>query len=158
MRDASASGADSYGGYQTALALGRNSDVFAAGVDIHGVHDRIPTVNAEQLAPAIAGDGISEADYRQVRRWRTSRRRFQRSQPGNRPVLLIHGDDHRNVQFHQTVDLKRRLLEKGVSVEEVVIADDTHDFLLWRSWQTVTNAAGQFLEKQLLRKPPSSQP
>ena len=29
----------SYGGYLTALALARNSDVFAAGVDIHGVHD-----------------------------------------------------------------------------------------------------------------------
>ncbi|MFN8063049.1 MAG: prolyl oligopeptidase family serine peptidase, partial [Vicinamibacterales bacterium] len=29
----------SYGGYLTALALGRNSDVFAAGVDIHGVHN-----------------------------------------------------------------------------------------------------------------------
>jgi hypothetical protein len=54
------------------------------------------------------------------------------------------------VQFHQTVDLKRRLLEKGVSVEEVVIADDIHDFLLWRSWQTVTTAVGQFLEKPLL--------
>ena len=31
----------SYGGYLTALALGRNSDVFAAGVDIHGVHSRV---------------------------------------------------------------------------------------------------------------------
>src|SRR5262249_39766890 len=29
----------SYGGYLTALALGRNSDIFAAGVDIHGVHN-----------------------------------------------------------------------------------------------------------------------
>ncbi|HEY3186402.1 MAG TPA: prolyl oligopeptidase family serine peptidase, partial [Solirubrobacteraceae bacterium] len=29
----------SYGGFLTALALGRNSDIFAAGVDIHGVHD-----------------------------------------------------------------------------------------------------------------------
>jgi hypothetical protein len=35
-------------------------------VDIHGVHDRIPPVNVEQLARAIAGDGISEADYKQV--------------------------------------------------------------------------------------------
>ena len=29
----------SYGGYLTALALGRASDLFSAGVDIHGVHD-----------------------------------------------------------------------------------------------------------------------
>ena len=29
----------SYGGYLTALALARNSDIFKAGVDMHGVHD-----------------------------------------------------------------------------------------------------------------------
>ena len=29
----------SYGGYLTALALARNSDIFKAGVDLHGVHD-----------------------------------------------------------------------------------------------------------------------
>ena len=29
----------SYGGYLTAMALARNSDVFKAGVDLHGVHD-----------------------------------------------------------------------------------------------------------------------
>ncbi len=29
----------SYGGYLTALALARSSDIFAAGVDMHGVHD-----------------------------------------------------------------------------------------------------------------------
>ncbi|MXX78541.1 MAG: prolyl oligopeptidase family serine peptidase, partial [Gemmatimonadales bacterium] len=29
----------SYGGYLTALGLARNSDLFAAGVDIHGGHD-----------------------------------------------------------------------------------------------------------------------
>src|SRR5262249_26692207 len=29
----------SYGGYMTALGLARNSDIFRAGVDMHGVHD-----------------------------------------------------------------------------------------------------------------------
>ncbi len=29
----------SYGGYLTAMELAKNSDVFACGVDIHGVHD-----------------------------------------------------------------------------------------------------------------------
>ncbi len=29
----------SYGGFLTAMALSRNSDIFAAGVDFHGVHD-----------------------------------------------------------------------------------------------------------------------
>src|SRR6185295_16439291 len=56
----------SYGGYLTALALGRHSDVFAAGVDIHGVHDRLPAINSTQLAHAIVGDGITEADLKQA--------------------------------------------------------------------------------------------
>jgi dipeptidyl aminopeptidase/acylaminoacyl peptidase len=29
----------SYGGFLTAMALARSSDIFAAGVDFHGVHD-----------------------------------------------------------------------------------------------------------------------
>ena len=45
------------------------------------------------------------------------------------PVLLIHGDDDRNVRFSQTVDLARRLAARGVSFEELVIPDDTHHFL-----------------------------
>src|SRR6185436_2732574 len=56
----------SLGGYLTALALGRNSDVFAAGVDIHGVHDRIPALTPEQLARAAVSDGIADADLKQA--------------------------------------------------------------------------------------------
>ena len=39
IRRASDSGADPYGGYLTAMGLSRASDLFAAGVDFHGVHD-----------------------------------------------------------------------------------------------------------------------
>ena len=39
MASASAIWGGSYGGYLTALALARNSDIFKAGVDLHGVHD-----------------------------------------------------------------------------------------------------------------------
>jgi acetyl esterase/lipase len=74
------------------------------------------------------------------------------------PVLLIHADDDRNVQFHQTVDLKRRLQERGVSVDEVVIPDDIHDFLLWRTWLTVTTATGEFFEKRFMNRASGSGP
>ncbi len=47
---------------------------------------------------------------------------------------------------------------KGVSVEEVVIPDDIHDFLLWRSWRTVTTASGEFLERRLMARPAGSSP
>src|SRR3989449_7309072 len=59
----------SYGGFLTALALGRNSDIFAAGVDIHGVHNwerqGRPSPN---IAAALAGDGIPMADLEKTAR------------------------------------------------------------------------------------------
>jgi dipeptidyl aminopeptidase/acylaminoacyl peptidase len=143
----------SYGGYLTALALGRNSELFVAGVDIHGVHDRIPAVNPELYARAIVGDGITEADYRQTLKVAYESSPIAAVATWKSPVLLIHGDDDRNVQFHQTVDLKRRLMEKQVAVEELVIPDDIHDFLLWRTWRTVATAAGDFLERRLMNRP-----
>jgi dipeptidyl aminopeptidase/acylaminoacyl peptidase len=139
----------SYGGYLTALALGRNSDVFAAGVDIHGVHDRVPAVNAEALARGMVGDGISEADYKQGLKVAYESSPISTVPTWKSPVLLIHADDDRNVQFHQTVDLERRLVEKGVKVEELVIPDDIHDFLLWRNWRNVLTATGDYFERLL---------
>src|SRR5262249_46096665 len=92
----------SYGGFLTALGLARNSDLFAAGVDLHGVHDwslRISNANwldyGNRDAVKIA---IESSPIGSVEKWRS-------------PVLLIHGDDDRNVAFAQTVDLARRLRE-----------------------------------------------
>src|SRR5262249_22138471 len=149
----------SYGGYLTALALGRNSDIFAAGVDIHGVHnwDRQGRA-APDVRSAYAGDGITEADIKEAARVQYESSPVSALKTWRSPVLLIHADDDRNVEFHQTVDLKQRLLEQGVSVEELVIPDDIHGFLLWRTWQKVTTTAGAFLERHLLRKTATSQP
>jgi dipeptidyl aminopeptidase/acylaminoacyl peptidase len=148
----------SYGGYLTALALGRNSDIFAAGVDIHGVHnwDRQGRA-APNLSAALAGDGITQADLQTAARVTYESSPVSSVATWKSPVLLIHADDDRNVEFHQTVDLKQRLLEKGVSVEELVIPDDIHDFLRWESWRKVTTATGAFFEKRFLNRSTSSQ-
>jgi dipeptidyl aminopeptidase/acylaminoacyl peptidase len=143
----------SLGGYLTALALGRNSDVFAAGVDIHGVHDRLPPVNATQLAHAIVGDGITEADVKQALKVEYESSPIAAVSTWKSPVLLIHGDDDRTVEFHQSVDLERRLLAKGVKVEELVLPDDVHDSLLWEHWKMSINAMAAFFDKTL--KPPA---
>jgi dipeptidyl aminopeptidase/acylaminoacyl peptidase len=146
----------SLGGYLTALALGRNSDVFAAGVDMHGVHDRLPAVSPDQLARAMVGDGITESDLRQALKVAYESSPISAVATWKSPVLLIHGDDDRTVNFHQTVDLRRRLLEKGVKVEELVLPDDVHDALLWRNWKTSITAMAQFFERTLQVKPARS--
>lgn len=139
----------SYGGYLTALALARNSDVFAAGVDIHGVHNRVRLPPDELRAAAVVGDGLAEEDLRRALRvaWESSP--VSSVATWRSPVLLLHGDDDRNVEFGQTIDLARRLTANGVRVEEIVIPDDIHDFLLHRNWVRVGEATGAFFERHL---------
>ena len=51
--------------------------------------------------------------------------------------------------FVDGLDLKRRLLEKGVKVEELVLPDDVHDSLLWRNWTRSVTAMSEFFERAL---------
>jgi dipeptidyl aminopeptidase/acylaminoacyl peptidase len=64
-------------------------------------------------------------------------------------VLLIHGDDDRNVRFSQTVDLVRRLEAARVPYEELVIPDDTHHWMLHANVLRVNAATADFFERKL---------
>ncbi len=82
----------SYGGYLTALGLAKNSDIFKAGVDIHGVYDWnailknfIPSYN-KLARPDFAKLAFDSSPAAIMEGWKS-------------PVLLIHGDDDRNVPF-----------------------------------------------------------
>jgi N-acyl-D-aspartate/D-glutamate deacylase/dipeptidyl aminopeptidase/acylaminoacyl peptidase len=130
----------SYGGYLTALGLARNSDLFAAGVDIHGVHDWSVRFSGTSWIDYAERDALKIAressPVGSVDKWRS-------------PVLLVHGDDDRNVAFSQTVDLVRRLREQKVYFEQVVYPDEIHDFLLHRSWLEIFKAAAGFFDRRL---------
>jgi dipeptidyl aminopeptidase/acylaminoacyl peptidase len=134
----------SYGGYLTALGLARNSDLFAAGVDFHGVHDwSLFLPRWEEASPAAAPDAreayklaFESSPVAAVDSWRS-------------PVLLIHGDDDRNVPFGQTRDLVARLRARQVPFEELVLPDEIHDLLLWKSWVRGYQAAADFFDRQL---------
>jgi dipeptidyl aminopeptidase/acylaminoacyl peptidase len=65
------------------------------------------------------------------------------------PVLLIHGDDDRNVEFSQTVDLLQRLRAQKVHVEELIFPDEIHGFLMWKSWMEAYGATERFFGEQL---------
>ena len=65
------------------------------------------------------------------------------------PVLLIHGDDDRNVPFNQTVDLVQRLKKQGVEYEEIIYPDEIHDLLLWKDWVNSYKQAGRFFDQKL---------
>ena len=121
----------SYGGYLTALALARNSDIFKAGVDLHGVHDWSRFLDVWIGKPGARYEkGDREAALKVA--WDSSP--VAAIDSWKSPVLLIHGDDDRNVPFQQTVDLTRRLQAAGVPYEELILPNEIHDFLRHASW------------------------
>jgi dipeptidyl aminopeptidase/acylaminoacyl peptidase len=140
----------SYGGYLTALALARNSDLFAAGVDIHGVHDR--TSDLTRLSNiALRPEKPADLEQAIMVMWQSSP--VADMATWKSPVLLIHGDDDRNVQVSQTVDLAQRLRAQGVRFEEMIIPDEIHDFLRYKTWIDVSRALTDYLIRELKDKP-----
>ncbi len=128
----------SYGGYLTAMGLARDSALFAAGVDLHGVHDWSQRQFGGALARERAELARASSPVASVDLWKS-------------PVLLVHGDDDRNVDFAQTVDLAARLRKQGVHFEQLVFPDEVHDFLRFANWRAILAASAEFFEKQLGR-------
>jgi dipeptidyl aminopeptidase/acylaminoacyl peptidase len=132
----------SYGGYLTALGLARSSDLFKAGVDLHGVHDW--NVVIRNFAPSydagsreeVARLAFQSSPMSSVATWRS-------------PVLLIHGDDDRNVPFSETVDIVEALRTQGVEFEQLIFPDEVHDFLLHRHWLQAYRAGADFFDRKL---------
>jgi len=130
----------SYGGYLTAMGLAHDSDLFAAGVDLHGVHD---WSDFKEEFPADAPDhdaavklAFESSPNAAIATWKS-------------PVLLIQGDDDRNVDFSQTVDLLQRLRAQKVHVEELIFPDEIHGFLLWKRWIPAYGATEEFFGREL---------
>lgn len=119
----------SYGGVLTAQALARNSDIFKAGVDLAGVHlwgsSLDPASISYQSSVIAAIDG-----------WKS-------------PVLLVHGDDDRNVAFQQTTGLVQLLRARDVHYELIVLPDDVHDSLVHARWVHIFERMDAFLKKFL---------
>ncbi len=134
----------SYGGLLTAHALARDSATFKAGVDFHGVHDW-------SLYPGICA---RLQRYEQGDHEAATRTAFESSPEAvlrgwTSPVLLIHGDDDRNVRFDQTTDLARRLRAQATPFEELILPNELHGFLRYDSWLRADAAAVRFLEGRL---------
>ena len=119
----------SYGGVLTAQALARNSDVFKVGVDLAGVHLWGNSLDPDNVS--YQSSAISAIDT-----WKS-------------PVLLVHGDDDRNVQFSQTTGLVQLLRAHNVYHELIVYPDDTHEPLLHKRYLFAFNRLEEFLDRFL---------
>jgi len=137
----------SYGGYLTALGLARDSDLFKAGVDLHGVHNW-----ADQLEWWGRGGsaGINRSGLDSMMRIAFEASPVAAIETWRSPVLIVHADDDRNVPFEASIDLVRRLRAKGdVIFEELYFVDDVHGFLLHRNWLEVYRRAAAFFDRYL---------
>jgi len=119
----------SYGGVLTSQALARNSDIFKVGVDMAGVH--LWGSSLEKGNISYESSTISAIDT-----WKS-------------PVLLVHGDDDRNVQFSQTTGLVQLLRAHNVPYELIVYTDDTHEPLLHKRYLYEFNRLGEFIGRYL---------
>ena len=135
----------SYGGYLTAMGLSRASDLFAAGVDFHGVHDWNQGIRTFQPDYSVHDDpefsrrAFSSSPLSTVDTWKS-------------PVLLIHGDDDRNVSFIESINLIVELRKRKVEVEQLVLPDEVHDFLRHQNWVRGYKATAEFFNRRLRGK------
>jgi len=126
----------SYGGVLTAQALARNSDIFKAGVDLAGVHLWGSSIDPESVSFKSSVIGAIDG-------WKS-------------PVLLVHGDDDRNVAFQQTTGLVQLLRARNVEHELIVFPDDTHESMLHSRWLYTLDRMEKFLDRHLGMTLPST--
>jgi dipeptidyl aminopeptidase/acylaminoacyl peptidase len=136
----------SYGGYLTALGLTRAPELFSCGVDIHGVHDWnvviknfVPSYQTEKHKE-FSQKAFESSPINYIKSWKA-------------PVLLIHGDDDRNVPFSETVTVAEYLRDQNVYFEQLVLTDEVHSFLLHDNWLKAYRATADFFRRQFSRKP-----
>uniref|UniRef100_UPI00359374D3 alpha/beta hydrolase family protein n=1 Tax=Aquiflexum sp. TaxID=1872584 RepID=UPI00359374D3 len=111
-------------------------------VDIHGVHElssRLQMPEGYEKAP--------DFDKAMTTAWYSSPLAYLNTWKS--PVLFIHGDDDRNVQVSQTVDLIRRFEERKMPYEYLIIPDDSHHWMKHTNLVKVNRATVEFLKKQL---------
>jgi len=123
----------SYGGVLTGQALARNSDIFKAGVDLAGVHLWGNSLDPDSVSYKSSVIGAIDG-------WKS-------------PVLLVHGDDDRNVAFQQTTGLVQLLRARDVYHEVIVFPDDVHESLLHSRWMFTLDRMEKFLHKFLMETP-----
>ena len=137
----------SYGGFLTAMGLARNSDIFKAGVDFHGVHDW------SIFLPMWADNIEAAPDVKEARELAFKSSPVASIANWRSPVLFVHGDDDRNVPFQQTTDLVEKLRAQNVVFEELIIPDEIHDLLRWSDWVRSYKAAADFFDRKLAATP-----
>jgi len=132
----------SNGGYLTVMALARDPQLWATGVDVMGVHDW-STFFERDAAWAAASDHAAAqklaVDSSPVGQLATLKG----------PLLVIASDDDRNVPVSQAVDFILKLRAARVPFEQLMIPDEEHFLDRWHTWLTIERATVEYLDRKL---------
>ena len=147
IRQGSAYMAAHTAGSSPPLHWGRTSKLFAAGVDFHGVHDWLVQ---SSLITAFKDRYEKAPDYDLALKtaWLSSPDAYVGTWKS--PVLIIQGDDDRNVRVSHSIDLINRLSKKGIPYESIMIVDDTHEWMKFSNAVTVYGAAADFFVRKFM--------
>jgi len=114
-------------------------------------------VTKDFQAATLQGQPLAPPDYSVLDDPDFSRKAFESSPMASvdtwkSPVLLIHGDDDRNVSFIESINLITALRKRNVEVEQLVFPDEVHDFLRHQNWVRGYKATAEFFNRRLKNK------
>jgi dipeptidyl aminopeptidase/acylaminoacyl peptidase len=127
---------DSWGGWLTALALARHSDLFRSGVVISGVYDLSETSFGPTLDPQARALAKSSSAAGWIDQWRS-------------PVLIVHGERDNTVPVSQALEMQEALRRRHRDVTVLTFPREGHALQLERDWKLMFERASGFLDRTL---------
>jgi dipeptidyl aminopeptidase/acylaminoacyl peptidase len=138
-----------YGGSLTLSALAFQPQEFAAGIDLFGVSDWQRVLNS--LPYASAERTILADEMGRVVDWQSGSVKSPHAHAGEiaRPLLLVQGARDTLALPSEAADITAALKKKKQMVEEIVLPDAAHGFVLRADRERVYKAMGDFLDRAL---------
>ena len=117
------------------------ADIF---ISIHAAADPTHTATGSSVFVPYQRGASSPAA-----RWVAEPAHAAERRRGGPPGRRVPGHGDRNGDFQRAVGLARRLEDRGVPVEELVIPNEIHGFLRHASWLAADEATVAFLGREL---------
>ncbi len=136
---------DSWGGWLSALALARRSDLFAGGVVISGVYDLSET----SFGPTLPAEARSRAQQSSAAGWIDQWRA---------PVLIVHGEKDLTVPFAQGREMSEALKARGRDATFITYPREGHVFQIEQDWDSLYDASAAFFARLFAREKPDAKP
>ena len=143
----------SYGGFMTLQALWRDPTLWRAGINVAGVVDWAYRGAGMNLSGFTIPRLGSPAENPEVYEVSSSYKHMDQLE---RPLMVMHGTDDRNVTFHDSLILIDQLVKLGKDFETVIYPGEIHffrrDIVLRDAWRR----AEEFFDKHLKNGPKMS--